>query len=119
MDRSGRPRRVQSGNYHLTEFVELVRSDIAHGPKIETGLGPIPNIVTLDRLEFSAGLRRAQSPGDEQIDNVLAALIDNRRYRLAVDIIEAAAEEPETLSCQVDDRRCDVEPAINHGLTVC
>ena len=86
---------MQSGNYHLAEFVELVRSDIAHGPKIETGLRPIPDIVALDRLEPGAGLRRAQPPGDEQIDNVLAPLIDNRRYRLAVDIIEAAAEEPE------------------------
>jgi hypothetical protein len=65
---------VQSGNYHLTEFVEFVRSDIAHGPKIETGFRPVPNIVTLYRLDPGAGVRCAQSLGDKQIDNVLAAM---------------------------------------------
>jgi hypothetical protein len=74
MDRSGRPGRVQSSNHHLTELVELVRSDIAHGPKIETGFRAMPNIVALDRLDPGAGARCAQSLRDEQIDNVLAAL---------------------------------------------
>jgi hypothetical protein len=58
----------------MTEHAELVRSDIAHDPKIKTGFRPMPNIVTLDRLDPGAGARCAQSLRDEQIDNVFAAM---------------------------------------------
>src|SRR6202051_3011523 len=61
-------------------------------------------------------MRCAQTLGEEQIDNVFAALIDNRRHRLAVDIIEAAAEEPEALRREVDDRRRDVEFTVEPWL---
>jgi hypothetical protein len=74
MDRLGRSGRAQSNYHHLTELAELVRSDIAHDPKIETGFRPMPNIVTLDRLDPGAGVRCAQSLRDEQIDNVFAAM---------------------------------------------
>ena len=43
---------------------------------------------------------------------MLAASIDDRGDGLAVDIVEPSADQPEALGCQVDDRRRDVELAV-------
>jgi Polymer-forming cytoskeletal len=54
---------------------------------------------------------RAQTFGDKQIDDMIAAPVNDRRHRLPVDVVEAAANQREALRREVDDRRRDVELA--------
>ncbi len=54
--------------------------------------------------------------GDEQIDHVLAPLIDDRGNRLTVDIVEPAAEQRKALRGQVDDRGRDIHSAVEPRL---
>ena len=107
---------MQRSRDFLHELVEFVAGKIADGPEVEALLGPMADIVALDRPVGDGGVLRAQSLGDEQIDDVLAALIDDRSHRLAVDVIEAAAEQRKALRGQVDDRRRDVDLAVEPRL---
>lgn len=47
-------------------------------------MGPMAHVVALDRSVAHERVRAAQSPGNEQIDEVLAAPIHDRGDRVAV-----------------------------------
>src|ERR1700730_66113 len=102
---SGRPRRVQRRGEFLSEFIELAGIDIADRPQMQADLAPVADVETLHGFVLDAVDRYAQFLGDEEIDHVLAPAIDDRCHRLAVDVIEPAADQGETLARQVDDRR--------------
>jgi class 3 adenylate cyclase len=70
------------------------------------------NIETPHGLDLRGAMLGAQVPVDEQINNMLAAPIDDRALRLAVDIVEAPADEGKAPRRQVDDRRRHVELAV-------
>src|SRR5580693_3924481 len=114
--RSGRSRRMQRGGEFLAEFIEFAGIDIADRPQIEAGLAPMADVETLHAFVFDAADRGAQRLADEQIDHMLAAAIDDRCHRLAVDVIEPAADQGKTLRGQIDDRRRDVELAVEPRL---
>src|SRR5580700_6520597 len=110
--RSGRPRRMQRGGEFLAEFIELAGIDIADRPQIEARFPPMADVEALHGFVVDAADRGAQGLRDEQIDHVLAAAIDDRRDRLAVDVIEPAADQGKTLRGQVDHRRGNFELAV-------
>ncbi len=91
-------------------------SEVADGPEIEPFFRPMADIVALDRRHDFAGMFGAQALCDEQIDDVLAALVDHRGHRLAIDIVEASAQQRKALRRQVDDRRRHVELAVEPRL---
>ena len=76
----------------MDELVQFVAGEVADRPEIESTLRPTAHIIALDALGHGRGVLCAQMLGDEQIDHVLAPLIDDRGNRLAVDIVEPAAE---------------------------
>src|SRR5580693_8409591 len=114
--RSGRPRRVQCSGKFLAEFIELAGIDVADHPQIEAALAPMADVKSLHGFVLDAVDCGAQWLADEQIDHVLAPVIDDRGHRLAVDVIEPAADQGKTLRRQVDDRRGDVELAVEPRL---
>src|SRR6202035_5204459 len=74
------------------------------------------DVETLHDFVLDAVDRGAQRLADEQIDYVLAPAVDDRSHRLAVDVIEPAADQGKTLRGQIDDRRGDVELAVEPRL---
>src|SRR6516165_12769811 len=109
------------GSWHsardfLDELVQFIAGEVADRPKIETVLRPMAHIIALDAFGHGAGMPCAQLLGDEQIDYVLAPLIDDRGNRLAVDIVEPAAEQRKALRGQVDDRWRYIDPAVEPRL---
>ena len=85
------------------ELVKLIPGEVADGPEVEAFFRPVTDIIALDRLRYRAGMLGAQSLRDEQIDHVFSTLIDDRGHRLAIDVIETAAEERKALRRQVDN----------------
>src|SRR6516225_567086 len=85
------------------ELGEFGRGGVGDGPKAEVALIPMPQVVALP----AKGLRAVAARGRqyEQIDDVLAALVDERRDRLASDQVEAAAYQRKTLGGEVNSRR--------------
>jgi hypothetical protein len=75
----------------LDEVVQFVAGEVADHPEIEAAQRPMAHIIALDTLGHGLGVPCAQMWGDEQIDHVLAPLIDDRGNRLTVDIVEPAA----------------------------
>src|SRR5580704_16346909 len=114
--RSRRPRRMQRGGDFLPEFIELAGIDVADRPQVEAALAPMADVKSLHGFVLDAMDRGAQRLADEQIDHVLAPVIDDRGHRLAVDVIEPAADQGKTLRGQVDDRRRNVELAVEPRL---
>src|SRR5271155_3947288 len=110
--RSGRPWRVQRRGEFLPEFIELAGIDVADRPQIEAALAPVADVKALHGFVLDAADRGAQRLADEQIDHMLAPAIDDRGHRLAVDVIEPAADQGKALRSQIDDRRRDVELAV-------
>ena len=100
----------------LDEFIQFIASDVANCPEIESFLRPMPDVIALDAIRDRPGMRRAQMLRDEQIDYVFATLVDNRGDRLAVDVIQAPAKKGEAFRGQIDDRRGDVDPAVEPRL---
>src|SRR6516225_5023913 len=98
------------------ELVQFVAGEIADCPEIESVLRPVAQIIALDAFGHGPGMPCAQMLGDEQIDDVLAPLIDDRGNRLTVDIVEPAAEQRKALRGQVDNRRRDIDPTVEPRL---
>src|SRR5258707_15885698 len=85
------------------ELFERRHLDIGHGPKIHAVLRPVDDVVALTL----GGLRRlvAGTRPDEQINEVLVVLIDERRDRPPAEVIEASAGEREAYRGEILDRR--------------
>src|ERR1700726_198243 len=95
----------------IAEFLQFLAVYVADRPEAEVRPGPAPNRET---LQF---FHRRSDPGtrslrNEQIDDMGASLIDDRRDRPAIDVVETAADERKTLWRQVDDRGCYAETAV-------
>src|SRR5215472_17633117 len=63
----------------------------------------MPQVVTLPAEDLGAVAARGRQY--QKIDHVLAALVDERRDRLAGDQIEAAADQRKTFGSEVNNRR--------------
>src|SRR5436305_7510130 len=96
------------------ELFELRHLDIGHGPEIHAVLRPVDDVVAL----ALGGLRRrvAGTRPDEQINEVLVVLIDERRDGPAVEIIETATGQREVRRGEILDRRREVELAVEPRL---
>src|ERR1700692_4815627 len=113
---SGRSRRMQRGREFLAEFIELAGIDIADRPQVEASLTPMADVEALYGFVLDAADRGAQRLADKQIHHGLAPAIDDRAHRRPGDVIEPAADQGKTLRGQVDDRRRDVELAVEPRL---
>src|SRR5436305_2974414 len=96
------------------ELFELRHLDIGHGPEIHAVLRPVDDVVALtlgDLRRLVAGTRP-----DEQINEVLVVLIDERCDGPAVEIIETATGQREVRCGEILDRRRKVELAVEPRL---
>jgi len=103
---------MEGGVEFLGEFLQLFAVDIADGKELETLRSPASNVESLNCLEPRLVTFGGSSLRNEEIDHVCAASIDNRGDGLAVDVVKPSAEQCETLRCQVYDRRCDIDLAV-------
>src|SRR5438874_9942716 len=96
------------------ELFELRHLDIGHGPEIHAVLRPEDDVVA---LALGGSRRRVGAPGpDEQINEVLVVLIDERCDGPAVEIIETAAGQREVRRGEILDRRRKIELAVEPRL---
>jgi hypothetical protein len=105
-------RRADSDFEFIDEFLQLIRVDVADGKELETLCTPAPDVKSLHRLEPRPVTFGDSSLRDEEIDHMRVAPIDNRRYGLAVNIVEPPAEQREPLRRQVHNRRCDIKLTV-------
>jgi hypothetical protein len=75
----------------------------------------VDHVVTLERRSFFRGIVRIFRRPDEQIDEMFAPLVDERRDGAMVEIIEAAAGKRESFRGEVIHRRREIELAVEPG----
>ncbi len=102
----------------VAEVLQLLGVDVAHRDEAQVGEAPAPDVEALQRFHGAALRRRSLriGRGDEQVDDVLAPFVDDGGDRPAVEIIEPAADQRESLGRQVDHRRGQVDLAVEPGL---
>src|SRR5215472_85430 len=106
---------LDRGDEPVAEFLQHLAADIADGHKAEIRPGPMPYAETLHPLDrpTTPGLHRLRH---EQIDDVITTLIDDRRNRRAVDVVDPTADQRKALRAEIDHGRRHVEAAIEPGL---
>src|SRR5262249_23219376 len=95
-----------SGAFELRgKFFQLIAIEVADRQKIQALIGPASDVESLHALQPGRCHRRANALGNEQIDYVHPAPVNDRRHRLAVDEIESAADQGKALRGEVGHRR--------------
>src|SRR5579883_651997 len=86
----------------LREILEFGGIEVGYGPIGHAAFGPMEDVeaVPLDRPRDAIRLVRGK---DEEVDRVLGVMIDERRDRAMVDVIEPAADERKALCRGVVD----------------
>ena len=82
----------------LAQFCEV---QLGHEPIAHAGLSPVDQVVSLTRelvLLSDPGVVRGP---DEQINKVLAALVNQRRDRPVIEVIRAATDQSKSLFGQI------------------
>ena len=75
--------------------------------KIQALLAPAADVEALHLLARAGRSPAPAACAHEQIDDVHAAAIDDRRHRLAVDIVEPPTQQRKALRGKIDNRRRD------------
>src|SRR3954471_12419867 len=77
----------------VDELGELVAADIADGPEIQAALAPAATVEALHGLGLRRPVLGARGLRHEQVDHMLAALVDDRADGARVDIVEPATDQ--------------------------
>src|ERR1700728_1371375 len=109
---SGWTGRVQRDRNLLNEFTEFFAVKVADSPEVQSLIRPIAHVIALNGRGDQGRVFGPQSLGNEEIYDVFAAFIDHRSHRLAINIVEPSAQQGEALRRQIDDRRRDVDLAV-------
>src|SRR3954452_20662716 len=112
------PRRtaLHRGLEFLAEFGKFVGGEVADRPVVQPAVAPASDVESLKRFGRGRAVLGAGGLGDEQIDDMQPATVNNGADRAGVDIIEAAADQRKTLGGQIDHRWCYVKPAVEPRL---
>src|SRR5881227_1041888 len=96
------------------ELLELRGFEVGDGPESHAVLRPVHDVIAL----ALGTLRRRLAGGgpDEQVDDVLVALIDQGRDRPAVEVVEPGAGQRKARGREVFDRRGEIDAAVKPRL---
>src|SRR5947199_6658790 len=76
----------------LLESLQIVSVDVGNGPVIEVGLNPMEKLIALVRyrLRGFSGIGRGRP--DEEVNEMLTPLVNQRRHRPVIEIIKTATD---------------------------
>src|SRR5262249_36107375 len=100
--------RARGGFEFLAKTRQLLFCQIADGPIAEAAIAPAADIESLHRLHLRRAGFGARALRHEQVDDMLAAAVDHRADRTAIDIIQPAADQRKSLRAEIHHRRRDV-----------
>src|SRR5229473_6580624 len=89
--------------------------NVGNGPVIKVGVSPIQKAIALARDQFGGLVRTGFFRPNKQIDEMLASLVNQRRYCPVIEIIETAANQRKSLTGKIDNRRSKIELRIQPG----
>src|SRR5438309_9941602 len=96
----------------LLESLQIVNVDVGNRPVIKVRVGPMQKLVTLARYRFRSFRSVRRRWPHKQIDEVLAPLIDERRHRPVIQIIQTAANQWKSFTRKIDNRRSEIELGV-------
>src|SRR4029079_10754950 len=91
------------------EFRQLCVLHIRYRPERHAAARPLAYVETADRPIYSRPAEGGDIGRNEDIDRVLAPLVDERRSGPPVEIVQTSANERETGRCEICHRRREVE----------
>ena len=89
--------------------------DIRHRPELQAVPRPPQQRVAVG--VYRGRTNDAGCRPYEEVDHVPAASIHERRNDATLDVVETAAGERKTVRCEFDDRRSEVDLAVEPGFT--
>jgi len=97
------------------EFGEVVGGYVGDGAHFHAGFAPIDPVIAELRAGERLGIGFRRGP-DEDVDEVLAASVDEHGNGASVDDVEAAALQRKSFIHKIVDRRSEIELAIEPRL---
>src|SRR5438552_9512420 len=96
----------------LLESLQIVSVNVGNGPVIEVGVSPMQKLIALARHCLrSFGRVRFYRP-NKQVNKMLPSLIDQRRHRPVIEIIEAASNQRKSFVGKVRHGRRKIELGV-------
>ena len=96
----------------LLERLQIAIANVGNGPVIEVGVNPMEQMVTLASYDLLRFARPGRLWPDKQINEMLAPLVNQSRYRAVIEIIKPTTNQWKPVTGQIDDRRCKIELGI-------
>src|ERR1700758_2849267 len=96
----GNPLRMRHGNSAVStkemgKIAHLLRVKIGDHPVVHSAVPPMEKIVAVVRGALDCALGAVDSRPHEDVHDMFAALVDQRRHRAASKVVQAAADEAE------------------------
>src|ERR1700737_4909870 len=93
----------------LLESLQLVSVNVGNCPVVEVGVSPMQKVITLARNRLCSFGRVRLCRPNKQVNKMFSSLINQRRHRPVIEVIEATANQWETLAGKVGHGRRKIE----------
>src|SRR5271157_4950663 len=107
-------------HFQTRKSPQIYRIHVRDSPEFESIMLPVQDVIAIfDKTLPGCTAARFRRP-DEQVDNMLITLVDERRYFPTIQIIQTASNQAETMFREILNRRGEfklsVEPGFNRML---
>src|SRR6266436_2078062 len=99
----------------LLKSLQIVNVDVGNSPVVEVRVNPVQKLISLARyyLRSSACIGRCRP--NKKVNEMLAPLVNQRRHRPVIQIIQTATNQRKSLTGKVHHRRGKIELGIQPG----
>src|ERR1700730_1706603 len=100
----------------LLKSLQIVIAHVRNSPVVEVRINPVEKLITLARycLRSSGCIGRCRP--NKQVDEMFASLVNQRRHRPVIQIIQTATDQRKSLTGKVHNRRRKIELGVQPGL---
>jgi hypothetical protein len=100
----------------MGKIAHLLRAEVGRHPVVHPAALPMQKVVAVVRGALDRALGAVGSRPHEDVHDMFAALVDQRRHRAAGEVVQSAADEAETVGGEVINRRREIDSPVEPRL---
>src|SRR5438874_3380557 len=96
----------------LLKSLQIVSVDVGNSPVVKVRVSPMQKLIALVRyrLRGFSGIGRGRP--DEEVNEMFAPLVNQRRHRPVIEIIKTATDQRKSFAGKIDHRRRKIELCV-------
>src|ERR1700676_185015 len=100
----------------LLKGLQVLLVDVGDGPVVEVGVSPMQKLIALVRYCLRSSGFIGHCRPNKQVNEMLAPLVNQRRHRPVIQIIQTATDQRKSFTGKVHHCRREIELRVQPGL---